>query len=823
MAERAEPGLPRRGESYARSAEPGRPAQGRRAPSPRRGFPRGLARRPDDPRGDLACRDAALAPASRAPRRARAPGRRGRVHRPDGALPRDPDGAARAVRHPRRVLRRRRADEPARVRGHGHRVQLLPRCRSGRIRPPDLELGGRARQPAGAGRPAGRGGLLGRGPGVLRAAAGREGDRRLLLRLRRQVPARVDGDARRRAVAGAPRRRLLARRARLPRRHRRGSAHRRRPVPVVPARHLRGADQPLPHAALARERRRPRPHAGRSSSPPPARRSSRTRARGSSAGSSRAASSWSSTTSTRRRSRPTARSSTIRPRPRRWAAAPASECSTSTPTGTGQGGCSSSSISESPLVSTELSVEEQPAPAEARGPLAAVRRIAVVPAFNEERNIGRLLAELAALDPDLEVVVVSDGSTDRTAEVAAAAGAHVVSLPFNLGIGGAVQTGFRFAWEGGYELAVRLDGDGQHYPSQQRAIVAPVVADEADLAIGSRFLESGGYRSSAARRFGIRVLARVVSWIARQRLTRTRPRASRPPSTPGRTGSTQPTCRTTTPEVEALVMAIRHPPPRAGGPGHDARARARTLVDRNARLRLLHAFLGQGAFFVFVDLFQLASAASPRRTAMTPVKISIFATAIAVILLLVVFELIRSRRLRERYALAPARHRARARGPVGVARRPEHDRRLARRSQLPARGAVRRRSAVRDHRPPPLLDARSPRGSRTRTRPCGAAPRPARVAAVRPRGVVAALPRDAEALRDPGPAQMQARRDEGRYAQHDLPAPRSDPFAGCESTRRPELSSSRSSPSRAPGSQAAGCRWAVVPVAAPSEVRPSRA
>jgi glycosyltransferase involved in cell wall biosynthesis len=207
-------------------------------------------------------------------------------------------------------------------------------------------------------------------------------------------------------------------------------------------------------------------------------------------------------------------------------------------------------------MSTELSMEEKPAPAVTAGPLAAVRRIAVVPAFNEERNNGPLLAELAALDPDLEVVVVSDGSTDRTAQVASAAGAHVVSLPFNLGIGGAVQTGFRFAWEGGYELAVRLDGDGQHDPSQLPAIVAPVVAGDADLAIGSRFLESGGYRSSAARRFGIRVLARVVSWIAHERLTDT---------TSGFQALNRKAIRLFAadlprdyPEVEGLVMAIRH-------------------------------------------------------------------------------------------------------------------------------------------------------------------------------------------------------------------------------------------------------------------------
>ncbi len=154
-------------------------------------------------------------------------------------------------------------------------------------------------------------------------------------------------------------------------------------------------------------------------------------------------------------------------------------------------------------------------------PLAAVRRIAIVPAFNEEQNIGRLLDELRGVDPDLEVVVVCDGSTDRTVEVATARGAHVVRLPFNVGIGGAVQTGFRYAWERGYELAVRLDGDGQHDPAQLAALVAPVVAGEADIAIGSRFIGDGGYRSSAARRIGIRVLARAVSLITRQRLTDT--------------------------------------------------------------------------------------------------------------------------------------------------------------------------------------------------------------------------------------------------------------------------------------------------------------
>jgi glycosyltransferase involved in cell wall biosynthesis len=203
-----------------------------------------------------------------------------------------------------------------------------------------------------------------------------------------------------------------------------------------------------------------------------------------------------------------------------------------------------------------VSTDVLSAPASAPAPLAAVRRVAIVPAYNEERNVGRVIDELRALDPGLDVVVVSDGSSDRTADVAAGRGAHVIRLPFNLGIGGAVQTGFRHAWEERYELAVRLDGDGQHDPGELRALVAPVVAGEADLAVGSRFVAGGGYRSSAARRIGIRILARIVSLIARQRLTDT-------------TSGFQACNRRAIavyaadlphdyPEVEGMVMAIKH-------------------------------------------------------------------------------------------------------------------------------------------------------------------------------------------------------------------------------------------------------------------------
>jgi glycosyltransferase involved in cell wall biosynthesis len=157
----------------------------------------------------------------------------------------------------------------------------------------------------------------------------------------------------------------------------------------------------------------------------------------------------------------------------------------------------------------------------ASAPLAELRRVAVVPAHNEEACVAGVVREIRALDPGLDVVVIDDGSTDRTAAQARAAGARVVRLPFNLGIGGAVQTGFRYALEHGYELAVRLDGDGQHDPEELRALVAPVLAGEADIAVGSRFAGERTHRPALVRRLGIVLFARVVSLLVRQRVTDT--------------------------------------------------------------------------------------------------------------------------------------------------------------------------------------------------------------------------------------------------------------------------------------------------------------
>jgi glycosyltransferase involved in cell wall biosynthesis len=150
------------------------------------------------------------------------------------------------------------------------------------------------------------------------------------------------------------------------------------------------------------------------------------------------------------------------------------------------------------------------------------RRIAIVPARNEAAAIGGVLDELRAFDPTLDVVVVDDGSSDGTAAIARARGAAVVRLPFNLGIGGAVQTGFKYALEHGYDEAVRLDGDGQHIPAELPKLIEPLEAGEADIVVGSRFAAGNGeYRPPLARRAGISFFARVVSLLVRQRVTDT--------------------------------------------------------------------------------------------------------------------------------------------------------------------------------------------------------------------------------------------------------------------------------------------------------------
>jgi glycosyltransferase involved in cell wall biosynthesis len=151
----------------------------------------------------------------------------------------------------------------------------------------------------------------------------------------------------------------------------------------------------------------------------------------------------------------------------------------------------------------------------------ALRSIAIVPAFDEEGSLGQVIAEIRASEPDLEIVVIDDASTDATAHIAGAVGVSVVRLPFNIGIGGAVQTGYQYAIERGFDVAIQVDGDGQHDPHEIGQVLAPIFEDRADLVVGTRFARGGGYRGTRPRRVGIRIFAAIVSLMVGQRVSDT--------------------------------------------------------------------------------------------------------------------------------------------------------------------------------------------------------------------------------------------------------------------------------------------------------------
>lgn len=150
------------------------------------------------------------------------------------------------------------------------------------------------------------------------------------------------------------------------------------------------------------------------------------------------------------------------------------------------------------------------------------RHLAIVPAHNEAGAIAATVQEIHEHAPSFDVLVVDDGSTDATSRLAAAAGAQVIRLPFNLGIGGAMQSGYLFAHEYGYDIAVQVDGDGQHDARHISDLLAHMRANpDIDMVVGSRFItrEEGAFRSSASRRVGIRIFAGLLSLITRQSVT----------------------------------------------------------------------------------------------------------------------------------------------------------------------------------------------------------------------------------------------------------------------------------------------------------------
>jgi len=148
------------------------------------------------------------------------------------------------------------------------------------------------------------------------------------------------------------------------------------------------------------------------------------------------------------------------------------------------------------------------------------RVLAIVPAFNEQDSLPQVLAELRTV-PGLDVVVVNDGSVDRTPEVARQAGAAVIDLPVNAGMFCAVQTGFRYALRRGYGIVVQVDADGQHDPAGIPELVRPILEHGVDLVIGSRFRGQVAYRMPLARRIGTALFGWLTSLAVGQRITDT--------------------------------------------------------------------------------------------------------------------------------------------------------------------------------------------------------------------------------------------------------------------------------------------------------------
>ena len=147
------------------------------------------------------------------------------------------------------------------------------------------------------------------------------------------------------------------------------------------------------------------------------------------------------------------------------------------------------------------------------------KTLVIIPAYNEENSIGEIVAKISESAPLADVVVINDGSTDATSIVAQGAGAYVINLPHNLGIGGAVQTGYIFAEEMGYDIAIQVDADGQHDPAEIPRLISPLLKGKADMVVGSRYAEDRGYEVSPTRRLGAFVLASVTSLIVHQKVT----------------------------------------------------------------------------------------------------------------------------------------------------------------------------------------------------------------------------------------------------------------------------------------------------------------
>lgn len=149
------------------------------------------------------------------------------------------------------------------------------------------------------------------------------------------------------------------------------------------------------------------------------------------------------------------------------------------------------------------------------------RLLIIIPAWNEQETLSAVVGEINEKVRSADVLVVNDGSTDQTSEIARDSGAIVLDLPFNLGVGGAMRAGYKFAFRSGYAMTVQLDADGQHDPGAVNTLISCMTAEKADIVIGARFAGVGSYTLRGPRRWSMHILSIVLSRVARTRLTDT--------------------------------------------------------------------------------------------------------------------------------------------------------------------------------------------------------------------------------------------------------------------------------------------------------------
>lgn len=142
----------------------------------------------------------------------------------------------------------------------------------------------------------------------------------------------------------------------------------------------------------------------------------------------------------------------------------------------------------------------------------------IIPAYNEEESIGEVLNNLNQNYPEYDYVVVNDCSKDRTESILSDKKANYINLPVNLGIGGGIQTGYKYAKRYEYDIAIQMDGDGQHDPAYIQKLIEPIINEQADSTIGSRFIDNEGFQSSFMRRLGINFLSGLIKLVTGERI-----------------------------------------------------------------------------------------------------------------------------------------------------------------------------------------------------------------------------------------------------------------------------------------------------------------